>query len=358
MLYTGIAQVKGTGMKKIRLGKTGLLAAQIGFGGIPIQTPPEETAISIVRESLNLGINFIDTSRMYTNSEERIGKAIAGKRAEVIIATKSATRTGDGVAADMETSLKHLQTDFVDLYQFHNVSTPEDLKAVLAPDGPFEVVRRARDAGAVKHIGITSHRLSVAKEALLTDCFETVMLGLNFVNTDAADEVIPLARERDIGIIIMKPMAGGMLDNPALSFKYLRQFPDVLPLIGIARLGEMPENIQLVETAEPLTEKELSEMARIKQELGTGFCRMCNYCQPCPRKIMISAIMYTEVALKRYDPEIIFKGQWDTFMQKADDCSDCGECEKRCPYQLPIRKRIRAAALRYAAARDAYLKST
>jgi predicted aldo/keto reductase-like oxidoreductase len=345
-------------MKKIRLGKTGLLATQIGFGGIPIQTPAEETAISIVRESIDLGINFIDTSRMYTNSEERIGKAIAGRRTEVIIATKSATRTADGVAADLETSLKNLQTDFVDLYQFHNVSTPEDLKALLSAGGAFDVLRKARDAGAVKHIGITSHRLSVAKEALLTGCFETVMLGLNFVNTEAADEVIPLALERDIGVIIMKPMAGGMLENPVLSFKYLRQFPDVLPLIGIARLGEMPQNLKIIEAADALTETELSEMALIKQELGTGFCRMCNYCQPCPQKIMISAIMYTEVALKRYDPEIIFKGQWDKFMQKVDDCIDCGDCEKRCPYQLPIRERIKAATLRYSAARDAYIKST
>ena len=344
-------------MKKIRLGKTGLMVTQIGFGGIPIQTPPEEAAISIVRESLNCGINFIDTSRMYTNSEERIGKAIEGKRSEIIIATKSATRTGDGVAADMETSLKNLRTDFVDLYQFHNVSTPEDLKSVLSAGGPFDVVRKARDEGAVKHIGITSHRLSVAKEALMTDCFETVMLGLNFVNTEAADEVIPLARERDIGVIIMKPMAGGMLVNPVLSFKYLQQFPDVLPLIGIARLGEMPENIRIVEEAKPLTEQERAEMVRIKQELGTGFCRMCNYCQPCPQKIMISAIMYTEVALKRFDPEIIFKGQWDKFMQKVDDCIDCGDCEKRCPYQLPIRERIKAATLRYSAARDAYIKN-
>ena len=344
-------------MEKIRLGKTGLMPTRIGFGGIPIQTPPEETAIAIVRESLDLGINFIDTSRMYTNSEERIGKAIAGKRSEVIIATKSATRTGDGVAADMETSLKNLQTDYVDLYQFHNVSTPEDLTSVLSPGGPFDVVRKARDAGTVKHIGITSHRLKVAQEALLTDCFETVMLGLNFVNTDAADEVIPLARKRDIGVIIMKPMAGGMLENPALSFKYLRQFTDVLPLIGIARLGEMPENIKIVEDGEPLTKAELEEMERIKQELGSGFCRMCNYCQPCPQKIMISAIMYTEVALKRYDPEIIFKGQWDKFMQKAGDCSDCGECEKRCPYQLPIRERIKAAALRYHEVRDVYMKN-
>jgi uncharacterized protein len=196
-------------MEKIRLGKTNLMVTKIGFGGIPIQTPSEETAIRLVKESIELGINFIDTSRMYTSSEERIGKAIAGQRERLVIATKSASRTGETVMADLETSLKNLRTDYVDLYQFHNVSSEENLQAVLAPGGPHEIVHKAREAGKVRHIGITSHRLSVAKEALLTDYFETVMVGLNFVNTEAADELLPLARQRDVGIIIMKPMAGG-----------------------------------------------------------------------------------------------------------------------------------------------------
>jgi len=342
-------------MEKIRLGKTGLKVTKIGFGGIPIQTPPEETAIRLMQESIDLGINFIDTSRMYTNSEDRIGKAIAGRREDLVLATKSASRTGEAVAADLETSLKNLRTGYVDLYQFHNVSSEENLQAVLAPGGPYEVVRKARDAGKVRHIGITSHRLLVAKEALLTDCFETVMVGLNFVNTEAAEELLPLARQRDIGVIIMKPMAGGMLEKPVLAFKYLQQFTDALTLIGIARPGEMAEVIRIVEAAEPLTAEELKDMERIRKELGSGFCRMCNYCQPCPQQILISAIMYTPVALNRFDPERIFKGEWDKFMQKIPDCIDCGECEKRCPYELPIRERIREAGKQYYAAREAYL---
>jgi hypothetical protein len=342
-------------MEKIRLGKTNLMVGRIGFGGIPIQTPSEETAIRLVKESIELGINFIDTSRMYTSSEERIGKAIAGQRKRLVIATKSASRTGETVMADLETSLKNLRTDYVDLYQFHNVSSEENLQAVLAPGGPYEMVHKAREAGKVRHIGITSHRLSVAKEALLTDYFETVMVGLNFVNTEAADELLPLARQRDVGIIIMKPMAGGMLEKPVLAFKYLHQFTDVLTLIGIARPGEMEEVIRIVDTAEPLTAQELKDMARIRKELGSGFCRMCNYCQPCPQQILISAIMYTQVALNRFNPERIFKGEWDKFMQKIPDCIDCGECENRCPYELPIRERIREAGKQYYAAREAYM---
>jgi len=342
-------------MEKIRLGKTDLMVPKIGFGGIPIQKPSEEEAVRIVRSCLDLGITFFDTSRMYTNSEERIGKAIAGRRNEVILATKSTTRTAKGVTKDLETSLKKLNTDYIDLYQFHNVSSPEHLQAVMAPGGPLEVLHKAREAGTVRHIGITSHRLPVAKEAVLTDCFETVMFGLNFVNTEAAEELLPLAREHDMGIIIMKPMAGGMLENPSISFKYLQQFPDVMPLIGISRQGEMEEVISIVEANAPLTPEEKAEMERIRTKLGTGFCRMCNYCQPCPQKIMISAVMYTKVAITKFQPDRIFKGEWDKFMEKVDDCIDCGECEERCPYELPIRERIKEAKELYDKEKAAYL---
>jgi len=344
-------------MEKIRLGKTGLMVSRIGFGGIPIQKPSEEEAIRLVRDSLDRGVNFIDTSRVYTTSEERIGKAIAGRREKVLLATKSVSRTPDAILADLDQSLKNLQTDYVDLFQFHNVSTDQDLKVVLEPGGPLDAVRKARDQGKIRHIGITSHRLTVALEAIKSGAFETVMIGLNFVNTEAADELIPLARELDVGIIVMKPMAGGMLDNPALSFKYLNAFDDILVLVGIAEMGEMEQNISLLNFKGELTLEERGEMERIREELGNGFCRMCNYCQPCPQKIMISAIMYTEVALKRFDPKRIFKGDWDTFMNTIPDCIDCGECEKRCPYELPIRERIRAAYTRYNTAKKNYQDS-
>jgi len=344
-------------MEKIRLGKTGLMVSRIGFGGIPIQTPSEEEAVRLVHDSLDRGVNFIDTSRVYTTSEERIGKAIEGRRGDVLLATKSVGRTEEAILADLDQSLKNLQTDYIDLFQFHNVSTEQDLKTVLEPGGPLDAVRQARDEGRIRHIGITSHRLTVAIEAIKSGAFETVMIALNFVNSEAADELIPLARKHDVGIIVMKPMAGGMLDNPALSFKYLNAFNDLLVLVGIAEMGEMKQNIDLLDFKEELTNDERCEMARIREELGNGFCRMCNYCQPCPQKIMISAIMYTEVAMKRFDPKRIFEGDWDTFMNTVPECIDCGECEKRCPYELPIRERIKAAYERYNAAKKSYQKS-
>jgi predicted aldo/keto reductase-like oxidoreductase len=341
-------------MEKIRLGKTGVMVSRIGFGGIPIQKSSEAEALRIVSSCFDLGINFFDTSRVYTTSEERIGKALAGHREEAIIATKTVSRTAEKISEDLATSLKHLGTDYVDLYQFHNVSTEDDLKTVIAPGGLLDVVRRAQKEGTVRHIGITSHRLDVAKEAVKADCFETIMVALNFVNTEAADELLAMAKENDTGVIIMKSMAGGMLENPVLAFKYLMQFPDVLPLIGIAKEGEMEETIRIVEAGEPITEDDQREINRIRKELGTGFCRMCNYCQPCPQQIMISAIMYTKVAITRFDPKRIFEGEWNTFMEKVPDCIDCGECEERCPYNLPIRGRIKEAADNYAAAKKAY----
>ena len=341
-------------MERIRLGKTDIMVSRIGFGGIPIQKSSEEEAVRIVSSCFDLGINFFDTSRVYTTSEERIGKALAGRREEAIIATKTVSRTAEKISEDLATSLKHLGTDYVDLYQFHNVSTEDDLKTVIAPGGLLDVLRRAKKEGRIRHIGITSHRLDVAKEAVKAGCFETIMVALNFVNTEVADELLAMAKEHDTGVIIMKSMAGGMLENPVLAFKYLMQFPDVLPLIGIAEEGEMEENIRIVEAGEPITEDDQHAMDRIRKELGTGFCRMCNYCQPCPQQIMISAIMYTRVAITRFDPKRIFEGEWNTFMEKVPDCIDCGECEERCPYNLPIRERIKEAAHQYAVAKKAY----
>jgi predicted aldo/keto reductase-like oxidoreductase len=343
-------------MEKIRLGKTNLMVSRIGFGGIPIQTPPEEHAVKIVKHCLDLSINFFDTSRVYTNSEERIGKALSDRREEAIIATKTVSRTAEKISEDLETSLQNLGTTYVDLYQFHNVSTEEDLKTVIAPGGPLDFVQQEKEKGKVRHIGITSHRLDVAKAAVEASCFETIMIALNFVNTEAADQLLSMAQKSDTGVIIMKPMAGGMLENPVLAFKYLMQFPDILLLVGIAKEGEMAENIRIIETPAPLNEADRREMDRIREELGTGFCRMCNYCKPCPQGIMISAIMYTRVALTRFDPERIFKGEWNKFMEKVPDCIDCGECEERCPYNLPIRERIKEAAETYAAAKKQYME--
>lgn len=276
-------------MDKIRLGQTGVMVSRVGLGGIPIQRVTEDEAVAVVKRCLELGVNFIDTSHVYGTSEERIGKAIAGRRDGLFIATKSTSRTVEGIKRDLDMSLERMGIESIDLYQFHNVKTPEELGLVLDPDGPWSLVAEAKKAGIIKHIGITSHSPEVAKEAAKTGCFETIMIPFNFINylpyvgssSLQSDELLPLIREKDIGLIAMKPLAGGRISNVTIAFKYLFQFPGVLPLVGIEKEAEIDEIAAIAEAPSPLSEAEKREMARSIEELGSRFCRQCSYCQPC-----------------------------------------------------------------------------
>ena len=325
-------------MEKIRLGKTNMMVSKLGFGGIPIQRLPEDDSVAVVRRCLELGITFIDTANVYTTSEKRIGKALAGRKEKPILATKSLARDREGVEGHLQLSLKQLGVDSIDLYQFHDVSDSKSLEMVLDPKGPMAVVEEAKKAGRVKHIGITSHSLDIAKEAVKTDLFETIMVPFNFITCEAADELLPLTREHDVGFIAMKPLAGGMLDNATIAFKYIFQFPDVMPIPGIEKIPEIEEIVRVLEGSWELTEAEEAEMQRMRKELGVRFCRRCEYCQPCPEGISISTVMTFDSLPKRLLPERLFSGWIADSMEKAANCTKCGDCEDRCPYDLPIRE--------------------
>ncbi len=328
-------------MEKIRLGKTNLEVTRVGFGGIPIQRCTDDEAVAVVERCLDLGINFLDTANAYTTSEGRIGRAITGrKREDLIIATKTAHREGDKIKGHLELSLKKLGTDYIDLYQFHNVSDRKNLDMVLDPNGPMVVLEEALKDGRIRHIGLTSHSLEIAKEAVKTGRFETIMFPFNFITVEAAEELIPLARENDVGFIAMKPMGGGLLENAAIAFKYLLQFPDVALIPGIEKPEEIGEIAGIIAGSREMTEEETREMQRLRDELGTRFCRRCNYCQPCTEGIPISTVMIMGSFAKRFPPERLFTGDLAKAMDKAADCSECGECEERCPYKLPIREMI------------------
>jgi len=327
-------------VEKIRLGRTDLMVSKLGFGGIPIQRVSEDEAVAVVRRCLELGITFIDTANNYTTSEERIGKAISGQRQELIIATKTASRTREGVESHLKLSLKQLGVGYIDLYQFHNVSDSDTLNTILAPHGPMAAVEEAKRAGLVKHIGVTSHLIDAAKELVKSDRFETIMFPLNFIACEAADELLPLAREHDVGFIAMKPLAGGMLDNVTIAFKYLLQFPDVVSIPGIQKIHEIEEIVQVVKETQTMTEAEQREMEQLIQELGKTFCRRCDYCQPCPEEIPISLVMAAPSFAKRMPPDRIFSGPIAEAIEKVAACTQCGECEEKCPYNLPIREMI------------------
>lgn len=325
-------------METFRLGKSGLQATRIGFGGIPIQRLTDEEAVTVVRRCLDLGINYIDTANAYTTSERRIGMAIAGRRKGLILATKSGARTRDGVGQNLANSLKMLGTDYIDLYQFHGVNDQKNLDMVLDPNGPWGVVEKAMKDGVIKHVGITCHSTDTAKEAVKTDRFETIMFPFNFITSEPANDLLPLCRKHDVGFIAMKPMAGGMLEDATLAFKYLLQYPDVLPLIGIEKAWEIEEIVALLGKSIKLSAAEKTRMKKMSAELGDRFCRRCDYCQPCTANIAISTVMNAPGFAKRMPPERIFAGSFAPVLQKLYDCTDCGDCETRCPFNLPIRE--------------------
>jgi predicted aldo/keto reductase-like oxidoreductase len=334
-------------LEKIRLGKTNMFVSRLGFGGIPIQRLGEDDAVAVIKRCLDLGITFLDTANAYTISEERIGKAIAGRREEVILATKSTSRKREGVEKHLNLSLVRLNVKYIDLYQFHGVSDKASLDRVLAPDGPISVVEKARDEGLVKHIGITSHQIDVAKEAVASGRFETIMFPFNFVTAEAADELIPLARKHDVGFIVMKPLSGGMIDNAKIAFKYLFQFPDILTIAGIEKIHEIEEIVSILEGPLKITAAEKKQMQKLKDELGTKFCHRCDYCQPCSEGIMISTVMMYPSLARRLPPESLFSSYWGQVVEKAADCTECGECEERCPYHLPIRELLAEYVTQY-----------
>jgi len=334
------------------------MATRVGFGGIPIQRLPEADAIEVVRRVLDRGVNFIDTSRAYTNSEERIGKAIAGRRDGLILATKSLSRTGPELRADLQQSFKLLGTDYIDIFQLHSVSEREVLDAVLAPGSALDVAKEAQRAGMVGHIGITSHSLDIALEALRTGEFATIMAAFNFINDRAGENLLPLARELDIGFIAMKPLAGGMLDTVSSAFKYLWQYPEVLSLVGIDHPWQIDQIVDLLETSREVTAADRAEMARLKEEIGERFCRSCDYCLPCTQQIRISAVLHMRSTVLRFPDARVFTESIGGTMNKVDDCSDCGDCETRCPYKLPIREMLVEERDWYRAKKADYLESS
>jgi predicted aldo/keto reductase-like oxidoreductase len=327
-------------MQTIRLGKTNLQVSRIGIGGIPIQRPSFEDAIKVIQCALDLGISFIDTARGYGASEERIGKAIAGRRDHVILATKTGGRTAAEALEHLEESLRQLATDYIDLWQFHNVSTFEAYEQVLGPGGAMETAQRALKAGKIQHIGLSSHHLEVARKAVSSSLFETIQFPFNFVNYEPASELLPLIRERSMGFIAMKPFAGGRLSNANLAIKYLLQFEEVVPDPGVERVEEVEELVGIVNRGSwELTPQDWQEIESIRSGLGTRFCQWCGYCQPCPQEVNVPYLMNIRGMWRLWPAEKFFPLLGE-MVEGARNCIECGECETKCPYHLPIREQI------------------
>ncbi|WP_366923991.1 aldo/keto reductase [Metallumcola ferriviriculae] len=327
-------------MKYRVLGKTELKVSAIGFGGIAIQRVDSNQAAEIVNAALDKGINFFDTARGYTDSEVKLGKALKTRRSEAIIATKSMNRTKAGMAKDIRISLDNMGTDYIDLYQLHNVKDYQTLKQVLAPDGALEALIEAKEAGLVRHIGITGHIKDVLKEALANKQLETVQFPFNPVETEGAKELLELAEKARMGVIIMKPLAGGAFSQAESSLKFIlsHQVSTVIP--GMDSVEQVNINAAVASGDITLAAREKTLLDEEVGRLGNTFCRRCEYCQPCPEGVNIPAMFLLEGYYDRYNLQQWARERYWAMDVKAEACQDCGECEERCPYDLPIREML------------------
>lgn len=329
--------------KTRQLGKTGLQVFPIGFGGIPIQRHETKKAAEVVREALNKGINFIDTARAYSDSEEKIGKALADFDKNVYLATKTPQESKKGALQDVDISLNKLGVNQIDIYQLHGVNDKENLKNVMAEDGALAGLKEAKKEGKIKHIGITGHNNDILLKALKTGEFATVQFCYNYIENECEEQLINYCQKEDIGMIAMKPLAGGRLSNPSAALKYVLQTQGVVPDPGMETKEEVNENIEIAKGTLQLNKKEKNIISKDKERLGTQFCRRCDYCQPCPENISISTVLRAESFINRMPEEQVKdpEGWIRQAFNQAENCTTCRQCVERCPYNLPIPELIK-----------------
>lgn len=314
-------------MQKIRLGRTNLEVSRSGFGALPIQRVTLEEADIILKKAYYGGINFFDTARMYSDSEEKIGFALSDVRESIIIATKSHAKDKKTLQEHLETSLKNLKTDYIDVYQLHNITELPDERL-------YGALTEARDSGKVRYIGITSHRLDVALQAARSGLFDTVQFPINSISEEKEIEIIRVCRELDVGLIAMKGLSGGLITNAASAFAYLRQFDNVVPIWGIQRIDELEEFLAMEKNPPELDEELLEVIRKDREELAGNFCRACGYCLPCPIGIEIPTAARMSLLLKRAPYQPYLERDWFEKMELIEQCRNCGQCKERCPYGL------------------------
>ncbi len=328
-------------MKYTTLGKTGLNVSVVGLGGIPIQRTDVEGTRKVIDACVECGINYIDTARGYTVSEEYLGEVLEGRRDKFILATKTMARDYEGMKADIEKSLKNLRTDYIELYQIHNIKTDAEFDTCFGENGAYKALLEAKAEGKIGHIGATAHGLE-AFERLITefeDKIETIMFPFNIVESQGL-ELMKKCSEKNIAFIAMKPMAGGNLEDGTLAMKYILNNPDcTIAIPGMGDVKEVYENCAAVDAGE-LNEEDKAACQKIVSELGKNFCRRCGYCAPCPQGINIPSNFLFANYLRHYGLAEWAKGRYYSMEKTAKDCVKCGLCETRCPYELPIREML------------------
>ena len=318
-------------MTKVLLGKTGIEVEKNAFGALPVQRVSQEDAVKLLRKAYEGGMRFFDTARFYTDSEIKLGEAFDGMREKVYIATKTGATTAEGFWKDLATSLGNLRTDYVDLYQFHN---PAFCPKPGDGSGLYEAMLEAREKGMVRHIGITNHRLHIAKEAIESGLYETLQFPFCYLATEKDIELVEACKKANMGFIAMKALSGGLITNSAAAYAYLAQYDNVLPIWGIQRERELEEFLSYIENPPILDEELQAVIDKDRSELLGEFCRGCGYCMPCPVGIEINNAARMSLMLRRAPSKAWLTPQWQEKMKKIENCLHCGKCKGKCPYGL------------------------
>lgn len=318
-------------MNNVTLGKTGITVNKNGFGALPIQRISKEAAANLLNKAFHSGIDFFDTARFYTDSEEKIGYALSSVRNKIYIASKTMSSKPEDFWEQLKTSLATLKTDYLDIYQFHNIGfcpKPGD------GSGLYEAMLEAKDKGMIRHIGITNHRLPIAVEAAESGLYETIQFPFSYLATDREIELVKLCRERGIGFIAMKALSGGLITDSAAAYAYLAQYDNVLPIWGVQSEKELDEFISYIVNP-PVLDGELAAVVeRDRKALNGEFCRGCGYCLPCPANIDIPTSARMSLMVRRAPLSVYVNDEWTEKMKRIEDCIECNHCKNHCPYGL------------------------
>ncbi len=318
-------------MKPITLGATGITVPQNAFGALPVQRVDMDTAVAILRRAYEGGMRFFDTARAYSDSEEKLGKAFEGMRDKIYIASKTMGRTPEAFREQLDTSLKLLKTDYLDIYQFHCVDQcyrPGD------GTGMYECMLEAKEQGKIRHIGVTAHKLGVAKECIESGLYETLQYPFSYLSSEKELELVQLCKEHGMGFIAMKGLAGGLINNSRAAFAFMSQFDNVLPIWGIQKMTELEEWLSYMEEPSVLNAEISAFIEKEKKELNGEFCRGCGYCMPCPAGILINNCARMSLMVRRAPSASWLNAEWQANMKKIEDCLHCNKCMSKCPYEL------------------------
>jgi len=321
-------------MKTVTLGSTNITTPQNAFGALPVQRCDMETSVKILQRAYEGGMTFFDTARLYSDSEEKLGNAITGDaeiRKKIFVASKTMAKTTEEMKAQIETSLTNLKTDYLDVYQFHCADR------VIAPgdgSGMYELMEDFKRQGMIRHIGITAHKIGVAEDAVKSGLYETLQFPFSYLSSQREIDLVNLCKEKNVGFIAMKGLAGGLINNSRAAFAFISQYNNVLPIWGIQKMNELEEWLSFFKNEPVMNDEIKTFIEKEKAELNGEFCRGCGYCMPCPQGIIINNCARMSLMLRRAPSNAWLNDFWQKAMADIEKCTNCGACKKKCPYEL------------------------